>query len=123
VFFDLMTTAGNRAVAYSAMNGSQVTMDNAAAGGTMVGVFSTGLGLSTPAQQTGAVAFGPAQAFAGVRVTVGGRDATGVMATLIPGYVGFSQIVFMVPTGLSGAQALVVESQGVRSNSTLLYVR
>jgi uncharacterized protein (TIGR03437 family) len=123
VFFDMSTAAGNRAVAYSAVNGAQVTMENAAAGGTMVGVFSTGLGLSTPAQQTGAVAIGPAQRFADVRVTVGGRDATGVAATLIPGYVGFSQIIFTVPMGVTGAQALVVESQGARSNPTLLFVR
>ena len=122
VFFDLITTAGNRAVAYNVTGGDQITSANAAAGGTMVGVFSTGMGLSTPAQLTGAVV-ASTQRFNDVKVTVGGRDASNVAATLIPGYVGFSQIVFMVPAGLSGAQPLEVEYQSVKSNRTLLYVR
>jgi uncharacterized protein (TIGR03437 family) len=123
VFFDLVTNTGNRAVAYSMADGAQVTAANAAAGGANVIVFSTGLGVSDPAQLTGDIARGPAQRFADVRVTVGGSAATGVAATLIPGYVGFSQILFTVPSGLTGAQALEVEYLNTKSNRTLLYVR
>lgn len=122
VFFDLVSNTGNRAVAYSVTGGSQVTDTNRAAGGTDVIVFSTGLGISDPAQLTGGVVTG-VQRFAGVTVSVGGRAATAVAATLIPGYVGFSQIQFTVPTGLTGAQALEVTYQSQTSNRTLLYVQ
>lgn len=122
VFFDQITSTGNRAVAYAVTDGAQITADAPAAGGSMVAVFTTGLGLATPAQLTGDIVRA-VQRYADVKVTVGGRDASSVSATLIPGYVGFSQTVFMVPAGLSGAQALEVEYQGVRSNRTLLFVR
>jgi uncharacterized protein (TIGR03437 family) len=122
VFFDQITSAGNRAVAYAVADGAQITADAPAAGGSMVAVFTTGLGLATPAQMTGEVVR-MVERYSDVKVTVGGRDASGVSATLIPGYVGFSQTVFMVPSGLSGGQALELEYQGVRSNRTLLFVR
>jgi len=123
VFFDQITNAGNRAVAYLATTGEQITQASPVAGGTMIGVFTTGFGLATPAQRTGDVVRGPGQRFADVKVTVGGREATNVAATLIPGYVGFSQTMFMVPAGLTGAQALEIEYLGVKSNRTLLYLR
>ena len=122
VFFDQISNAGNRAVAYVATTGEQVTSASPVAGGTMVAIFTTGLGLATPAQVTGDVVTAT-QRYADVKVTVGGRDASNVSATLIPGYVGFSQTVFMAPTGLTGGQALEVEFGGVKSNRTLLYLR
>jgi uncharacterized protein (TIGR03437 family) len=123
VFFDQITSVGNRAVAYSAANGAQITATNAAPGGSMVGIFTTGLGLATPPQQTGSVVLGAGERFADVRVSVGGREAQNVTAILIPGYVGFSQVTFMVPAGLSGSQVLEVEYQTARSNRTILNVR
>jgi hypothetical protein len=54
---------------------------------------------------------------------VGGRAATEMMSILIPGYVGFSQTIFMTPAGLTGPQALEIEYLGVKSNRTTLYMR
>ena len=123
VFFDQVSSDGNRAVAYNLAGGAQITRDNPAAAGTAVGIFTTGLGLSTPPQQTGDVVRGPTERFTGVTVTVGGRAATEMMSILIPGYVGFSQTIFMTPAGLTGPQALEIEYLGVKSNRTTLYMR
>jgi len=123
VFFDQVSSDGNRAVAYNAANGNQVTKDSPAAGGDTVGVFTTGFGLATPAQMTGMVAPPALQRFADVKVTVGGREAREIGSALIPGYVGFSSTVFAIPAGLTGAQALELEYLGVKSNRTVIYVR
>ncbi len=122
VFFDLITNTGNRAVAYSGTTGAQITRDNPADAGSTVGVFMTGMGISDPAQSTGDVA-GAGQRYTGVRVVVGGRESNSVAANLIPGYVGFSQIVFAIPSGLTGQQTLEVEYQSAAANRTLLYLR
>ncbi len=123
VFFDQISSDGNRAVAYNLAGGAQVTRDNPVPAGAAVGVFTTGLGLSNPPQQTGDVVRGPMERFTGVTVTVGGRAATEMMSILIPGYVGFSQTIFMIPAGLNGAQPLEIEYLGVKSNRTTLYLR
>lgn len=123
IFFDQIGSDGNRAVAYNANDGLQVTMENPAPAGMMVGVFGTGFGISNPPQETGQIVRGPMERFANVTVTVGGREAREVLTVLIPGYVGFSQTIFATPAGLSGPQALEIEYLGVKSNRTILYMR
>ena len=123
VFFDQISSDGNRAVAYNVSDGLQVTKENPAPAGMMVGVFGTGFGISNPPQETGQVVRGPMERFANVTVTVGGREAREALTSLIPGYVGFSQTIFTIPAGLSGPQVLEIEYMGVRSNRTILYLR
>ena len=66
IFFDQTGMDGNRAVAYNANDGMQVTRENPAPAGMMVGVFGTGFGLSNPPQETGQIVRGPMERFANV---------------------------------------------------------
>jgi len=103
---------------------NQITQTTPAASGMVLGIFGTGFGQSAPAQVTGGFAAEtPNASYAGVTVSVGGRAATQVVATPVAGFIGFTQVIYQVPAGLSGAQTVEVESRGVKSNRTILYLR
>jgi uncharacterized protein (TIGR03437 family) len=124
IFFDQVNTEGYRLVAFDAASFNQITQQTPAASGMVLGIFGTGFGQSTPALPTGAIApETPNAAIAGVTVTVGGRAAGQVLASPVAGFIGFTQVIFQVPAGLSGAQPVEVEVRGVKSNRTILYLR
>lgn len=124
IFFDQINMEGYRLVAFDAVSMNQITQQTPAASGMVLGIFGTGFGQSTPALATGAVApESPNAAITGVTVSVGGRAATQVVASPVAGFIGFTQVIFQVPAGLSGAQPVEVESRGVKSNRTILYLR
>ncbi len=122
IFFDQITNDGRRAVAFDAGNGAQITQANPASAGSMIGVFGTGFGVASPRQATGEVNQ-RMLGYPNAMVMLGGQPVAESRTMLIPGYVGFTQTVFMVPRGLSGAQAFEVEYLGVKSNRTVIYLR
>jgi uncharacterized protein (TIGR03437 family) len=123
IFFDSINQDGYRAVAFSFPAGEQITQSNPAPGETAVTLYGTGFGLATPRQLTGEVERNSNSRYTGVRVLLGGREAREIATTLIPGYVGFVQVIFQIPDNLRGPQPLEIEYQGARSNRTILYVR
>jgi uncharacterized protein (TIGR03437 family) len=79
-------------------------------------VYGTGFG------PTGGTA--PAQTVARVTATVGGRPAAVLFSGLAPGFAGLYQINVQVDPAVSaGEQTLVLEANGIASNSTRLLVR
>jgi uncharacterized protein (TIGR03437 family) len=103
---------------------SLVSSSNPAAGGDIVLVFATGLGATTPALATGAVA--PAATFArtaDLTATVGGQNASVVYSMASPGYVGLYQTAIRIPTGVTGTVPLVLQQGSTRSNSVNIAVR
>ena len=124
IFFDQINADGYLAVAYNLASNEQTGKDSPATSAMVIGVFGTGLGQSAPAIESGRVpGADPIGFFPGVRVTVGGREATGVISFLLPGFVGISETAFTPPAGLSGPQVLEVEYLGSKSNKTILYMR
>ncbi len=100
----------------------------ATAGDTVL-VFCTGLGVTTPALATGAVApaanlTGPLIANAAVTATVGGVPATVKFAGLAPGYVGLYQVNVQIPAGVTAGSsvALILTANGNDSNAATLAI-
>jgi len=98
----------------------------AAARGSTVQVFATGLGATQPSVTSGQAS--PAQPLANVVVPVtarvGGLAAPVSFAGLAPGFVGLYQVNVVVPTGVApGDVALTLIQNGVSSNSVTLAVR
>ena len=99
---------------------------NPATPGDVLVMYSTGLGQTTPAQETGKPAtYPPAMNTNTVRVTVGGTEAELIYSIASPGYVGLYQTAFRVPRGVTGASVPVIlelpRSGG--SNQTTMVVR
>jgi uncharacterized protein (TIGR03437 family) len=123
LFFDQINADGYRLVAFEPSTGAVITQSSPAAAGATLVIFGTGFGQPSPAQETGATPIAASLgSYSGVRVTIGGRDATGVTAQGIPGFLGFTQISFTLPAG-SGAVRVELEYQGARANQTVLYMR
>lgn len=123
IFFDSINQDGNRAVAFAFPSGEQITESNPALAETAVILYGTGFGLATPRQLTGEVERNSNSRYTGVRIRLGNQDAREVVTSLLPGYVGFVQVIFQIPANLRGPQPLEIEYQGVRSNRTILHVR
>ncbi|MGH9786013.1 MAG: hypothetical protein ACRD88_17720, partial [Terriglobia bacterium] len=100
---------------------------NAAARGSVVQIFATGLGPTNPAAPSGnpAPAAPPAAVTKPVTATVGGVNALVHFAGLAPGYVGLYQVNVEIPAGIQpGAETpLVLLQSGVPSNTVTLAVR
>ncbi len=99
---------------------------NAAAMGSVVQIFATGLGPTDPPVKTGdpGPSDPPARVTTPVQVTIGGASATVQFAGLAPGFTGLYQVNATVPTGLSaGDVPLVLTVSGVKSNEVMLAVR
>ncbi len=91
---------------------------NPVAGGGVVVVFATGGGTVQGGAKDGAPASGVALQTLPVSATVGGMPATVGYAGLAPGLVdGVMQLNLKVPTGVTGAQPLVVTVGTVSSQS------
>ncbi len=104
-----------------------VDQANAAAAGSVVIIFATGLGATTPPVATGAAA--PADPLSRVTtpvtVTIGGVDARVEFAGLAPGFVGLYQVNVRVPAGVAAGNAVpvVITQAGVPSNTVTMAVR
>jgi uncharacterized protein (TIGR03437 family) len=85
------------------------TTANPAAGGSVIMVFATGGGTIQGGATDGALAPGPGSQTLAVTATIGGIPATVVYAGPAPGEVnGVMQVNLQVPTGLTGAQPVVL---------------
>jgi uncharacterized protein (TIGR03437 family) len=96
---------------------SLVSAANPARAGDIVLVYATGLGTTTPAMPTGALA--PATAVANtapVTATVGGQDADVIYSIAAPGYVGLYQVAVRIPSGVSGNVPVVLQQGTTKSN-------
>jgi uncharacterized protein (TIGR03437 family) len=97
--------------------------NNRARAGDIVLVYSTGLGATTSALQSGQItpAPGTTNTFyttAPATVTVGGREARVIYSIASPGFAGLYQTAFEVPAGAgTGNVPVVLRVGGVASNS------
>jgi len=105
-----------------------VGKSNPAVAGSVIQVFATGLGPTTPQVKTGEPA--PASPAAvlvpetQLTATIGGVPADIQFQGLAPGYVGLYQVNLKVPSGLpTGDLLLVLTANGLRSNEALLAVK
>jgi len=107
-------------------DGSLNTASNPAPAGSFVAVYATGLGVTAPASEDGAVSTGNLTVALPVRVFVDGVQAEVSYAGGAPGMLsGVSQINFRVPAAIQGTSAtVVIEVAEFRSpDSVLLTVR
>ena len=91
---------------------SLITADNPVKVGDTIVIFSTGLGQTTPAVQTGVLVVPPSGGFnntGAVSVTMGGQDAKIVYSIASPAFAGLYQTAVTVPSGVSGKVALVLK--------------
>jgi uncharacterized protein (TIGR03437 family) len=88
---------------------SLIGPDNPAVPGDVLLMYSTGLGQTTPAQETGKFAtYPPVANTSTVRVTVGGTEAELIYSMASPGFVGLYQTAFRVPRGVTGRSVPVI---------------
>lgn len=115
----------NGALAARVLTSTFVSPDDPARAGEAIAIFATGLGQTTPAQQTGKIAAsGTVYSVNGISARIGGQNAPVLSASAVPGYAGVYAVIVQVPQGLaagnqpvmliSGAQTSVVESLLVR---------
>jgi uncharacterized protein (TIGR03437 family) len=104
--------SGSNGGAILNQDASPNTASNPAAAGTVVQIYATGEGVTSPASLDGALAMGPGYPgpVAPVSVTIGGQPATVTYAGTAPGGVaGFLQVNAVVPAGLaSGPEPIVL---------------
>jgi uncharacterized protein (TIGR03437 family) len=94
------------------------TAANPAAGGSVVAVLATGGGTITGGSTDGSIAPGVGTQTLPVLATIGGVTATVGYAGPAPGEVsGVMQVNLTVPTGMTGAQPLVITVGGVASQA------
>ncbi len=100
---------------------------NPAARGSVIQIFATGLGQTTPAVPSGnpAPSSPPAVVTNAVTATVGGVNAPVQFAGLAPGFVGLYQVNVVIPVDIApGPEVpLVLLQSGVPSNTVTLAVR
>ena len=93
--------------------------ENPAAPGSVVVVYATGGGQTTPPDSTGSTVMSQAQVAASVSATIGGQSASVIYAGQAPGEVaGVMQVNLQVPNGITGAVPVVLTIGGVASQST-----
>ena len=99
---------GNYTAAAINQDGSINSQAHPAPVGSVVALWATGLGQTTPAGADGQAQSIGAKYLAGVQVTVGGVSAGVPYAGPAPGFAGLSQINIQVPQVKSGAEPLQV---------------
>ena len=102
-----------------ASDSSAVTPNNPARAGEFLGMYSTGLGTTTPAVDTGAAASITPLSLTQITptVTIGGVSAPVSFSGLAPSFVGLYQTNVQVPPGLlTGDQTLILTANGIASN-------
>lgn len=129
--FDLVSAApqlflldGHRAIALN-QDGSLNAPDNVAAGGSVVTLFFTGQGATTPHVPSGQAA--PSDTLARVaseyRVLVAGREAKVLYLGMTPGYAGLAQANVEMPAGITGDLPVRIEIAGEMSEAGFVSVR
>ena len=85
-------------------NGAPVSAANTLAAGDTVTIFATGLGAVTPSIPSGTTVPSrtPVSSVFPVVVTIGGQPAQLISATLLPNFVGISQVTAIASSGLPG---------------------
>jgi uncharacterized protein (TIGR03437 family) len=98
---------------------------NPARAGDILVIYSTGLGLTTPALATGQIVpYPPASLTAAVTVTIGGQSAPVIYSIASPGFLGLYQTAVRMPVGVPPGNArLVLSIAGASSNSVSLAVQ
>ena len=122
IFFDVATGIG---VIVNLDDGS-VVWDRAAAAGSQVVIYSTGLGAVNPAVASGlpASADPVSRTVSAVGVGVGGLPAAVSFSGLAPGFAGVYQINATLPEGLvPGRYVLTISVNGLTSNEVLIDIQ
>ena len=123
----ILDVAGNVGAVVKNADFSLVTASNKVRVGDTIVIFSTGLGQTTPAVQTGVLVQPPsATSFNNtvpVTVTVDSKSAPFVYSIASPGFSGLYQTAVTVPAGVSGAVPLVLTAGGNASNTVTLNVQ
>lgn len=116
---------GDGVVAQKISDRTFVGPGNAVKAGDMIAIFATGLGQTTPAQQTGKLtANGTTYGVSGVSARIGGQNANVVSAAAVPGAVGVYYVVAIVPAGLSsGNQPVTLQMGTITSNIAAIAVQ
>jgi uncharacterized protein (TIGR03437 family) len=106
---------------------SVINASNKVKVGDLVVIYSTGLGQTTPAVQTGVLVQPPsATSFNNtvpVTVMVDTKSAPIIYSIASPGFTGLYQTAFTVPAGVSGPVPLVLSAGGAASNTVMLNVQ
>jgi uncharacterized protein (TIGR03437 family) len=105
---------------------SLITSANPAKAGDVLLIYSTGLGQTIPAVQTGVLVVPPSASFnstSSVTATIGGKDALVVASIASPGFAGLYQTAITVPAGVSGTVPVVIKSGAASSNSVNITVQ
>jgi uncharacterized protein (TIGR03437 family) len=104
---------------------SLVRPANPAAAGDILIVYSTDLGQTTPAQETGKPASLTTLAKTGdATATIGGRTADVIYSLASPGFVGLYQTAVRMPAGVAAGNAgLTLKIGSVSSNTVSIAVR
>jgi uncharacterized protein (TIGR03437 family) len=106
-------------------DGSRNSCANPARGGSVVTIFLSGLGVTTPALATGTVNSSPGVAL-NLPVTLSSGTATVVSAEALPGSIsGVWEVQLMLPTSPTGAVtlSLAVDSIPLRDGAMTIWVR
>jgi uncharacterized protein (TIGR03437 family) len=105
---------------------SVISASNAVKAGDVIVIFSTGLGQTTPAGQTGTLLVPPASGFNNtgtVTVTIGGQNAAVAYSIASPGFAGLYQTAVTVPSGVTGSAKVILSSGSTASNSVNIAVQ
>ena len=103
-----------------------ITSTNPAHAGDVLLIYSTGLGQTTPAVQTGVLVVPPTGAFnltGTVSATIGGQNASIVASIASPSFAGLYQTAIIVPPGVTGTVPVVLKAGTAASNSVNLSVQ
>jgi glucosylceramidase len=121
----IFTLYGNPEAAALNQDYSVNSQNNPAPAGQAILLFGTGLGVVSPAVQTGAPAGAnpPSQVTAKVTATVGGAPADVLFAGLAPGFAGLWQVNLEPPPGTTGSVPVIVSVAGVASNTVTVWVK
>jgi uncharacterized protein (TIGR03437 family) len=100
---------------------SIVRSNNPARAGDIVIIYSTGLGVTTPALRTGQITPTGSTLYntAPVTVTIGGQNARVVYSIASPGYAGLYQTAVAVPSGAGTGSVPVVVRMGDTTSNTV----
>jgi uncharacterized protein (TIGR03437 family) len=105
-------------------NFSLVSAANPTKAGEALVIYCTGLGRTTPAIPTGALApLSPLANTAPVTVTIGGKSAGVIYSIASPQFAGLYQVAVSVPSGVTGTVPLVLQQGGVNSNAVTIPVQ
>ncbi len=119
VFFDTVGAFAVRVADFSI-----VRPESAARAGETIAFVTTGLGQTIPALGTGQIPDSANIVAASTSLTIGGRDATVLGATTIPGFPGIYIVLANIPTGVTPGRANVMLRVGsATANVTSLAVR